>query len=134
VVGAIALQKRRCAIAAITSVWLVACGILAMRHQAETRHVRDSRGVEVHASALGGHHDPGQPSDVHGLADPGFEAGDCAILTALHQPGSAAHATISTTTVLNATVAELAPVSARAAVAADMVYRLAPKTSPPVRG
>jgi hypothetical protein len=105
-----------------------------MRHQAETLHVRDSRGVDVHVVTPSSHHDPGQPSDMHGLADPGFEAGDCAILTALHQPGSAAHATVSTITVLDATVADLAPVSARAATATDTVYRLAPKTSPPVRG
>lgn len=130
VAGARRLQVRSRGIAAITAVWLVVCGVLAMRHEAQVAHVRDRAGAYVHARALLGHH-AGHDADVHGQRNPDADAGDCALLTAAHQPVSA-HATApAVITTARATCVQALPRTAIPAIAAA-ILRLAPKTSPPV--
>jgi hypothetical protein len=118
-------------VAAITALWFVACGVLAMRHEASTAHVLDRAGSSIHAKTLAGHH-AGRNSDIHGQRDPDGDAGDCAVLTAFHQAASAqisAPALVAVPGTICCT--HDTPHGATTAGAAD-VYRLAPKTSPPV--
>ncbi len=117
------------AVAAATALWLVLCGVLAARHEATVAHVRDATGGYVHGKALAGHH-AGHDSDIHGQRHPDADAGECALLTAFHQPASADVTAPAVVTTACAThVRHIAP-SACSAIAAA-VYRLAPKTSPP---
>jgi hypothetical protein len=116
-------------IAAATALWLVLCGVLAARHEASVAHVRDAAGSYVHGKALAGHH-RGHSSDIHGQRNPDADAGECALLTTFHQPASADVTAPAVVTTACAThVRHIAP-SASSAIAA-VVYRLAPKTSPP---
>jgi len=101
-----------------------------MRHEASTLHTRDRAGGFVHAYTLNGHH-LGHRSDVHGQHRPDADGDECAILTASHQAASAAIASLT----LVAQVRTLrAPDAQRTTTltAETAVYRLAPKTSPPV--
>jgi hypothetical protein len=116
-------------VAAITALWFVVCGVLAMRHEASTAHVRDRAGGYVHAPTVNGHR--GETADLHGQDRPDAEAGDCALLTAAHQ---AASAQISAPVLVGLAAALRADPPLRLAAAASLataVYRLAPKTSPP---
>ena len=116
-------------IAATTALWLVLCGVLAARHEATVAHVRDAAGGYVHGKALVGHHD-GRNSDIHSQRHPDADAGECALLTAFHQPASADVTAPAVVTTACAThVRHIASVALVASAAA--VYRLAPKTSPP---
>jgi hypothetical protein len=116
-------------IAAATALWLVLCGVLAGRHEATVAHVRDAVGGYVHGKALIGHH-TGHDSDIHGQRHPDADAGECALLTAFHQPVSGDVTAPAVVTTASAThVRHIAPVAFSASAAA--VYRLAPKTSPP---
>jgi hypothetical protein len=116
-------------IAATTALWLVLCGVLAARHEATVAHVRDAAGGYVHGKALAGHHD-GHSSDIHGQRHPDADAGECALLTAFHQPASAGVTALAVVPTARATyVRPIAPAASFAIAAA--VYRLAPKTSPP---
>jgi len=124
------LQIRYRGVAAITACLVFACGLLAMRHEASTPHTRDRAGGFVHAHALTGHHTD-QTSDVHGQRNPDADGGECAVLTASHQAASAA---IAPPAVAAQVVALRAPAAQRTTtfIAETRVYRLAPKTSPPV--
>jgi hypothetical protein len=124
------LQVRNRVIAACTAVWLVVCGVLASHHEATVLHVRDAAGEYVHAPGLDGHH-TGRQSDVHGQRDPGGDVGECALLTAFHQAASAQVTAPAVVTTARATHVEDLPPAATTVVAAA-VYRLAPKTSPPI--
>jgi hypothetical protein len=116
-------------IAATTALWLVLCGVLAARHEATVAHVRDAVGSYVHGKALAGHHE-GHNSDIHGQRHPDADAGECALLTAFHQPASADVTAPAVVTTARAThVRHITPAASFAIAAA--VYRLAPKTSPP---
>jgi hypothetical protein len=117
-------------IAAATALWFVACGVLAARHEATVAHVRDAAGSYVHGKALAGHHD-GHNSDIHGQRNPDADAGACALLSTYHQPASAdisAPAVVATACTTHER--HIAPATFLTTAAA--VYRLAPKTSPPV--
>jgi hypothetical protein len=107
----------------------VVCGMLAMRHEASTPHVRDRAGAFVHASALSGHH-TGHHSDIHGERVPGADTGECALLTASHQSASA---DVSVPVVVAAVHVRGSHTSTQndAPSVGSAVYRLAPKTSPP---
>lgn len=122
------MQSR--AIAAITAVWLLVCGVLSGQHEARVTHVRNSAGAYVHTSAGTGHHE-GNTSDIHGQRDPRADHGECALLAAFHQAASAA---VTCPTVVSTVVAtHVQDTRGVAAVAVSAaVYRLAPKTSPPV--
>jgi hypothetical protein len=119
-------------VAAITALWLVVCGVLAMRHEASTAHVLDRTGAFVHARELA-HRHTGPVSDIHAQRDVDVDSEHCALLTGFHQ---AASADVARPTVACAALAieavRLLP-APRAAARVD-VYRLAPKTSPPVAG
>jgi hypothetical protein len=71
-------------VAAITATLFVACGLLAMHHEASTPHIRDRAGAFVHVPAVPGDH-ACRGSDLHSQRNPRGEAGDCAVLTAFHQ-------------------------------------------------
>jgi hypothetical protein len=123
------MQVRPRGVAAITALWFVVCGVLALQHEASTVHVRDRAGGYVHASMLTGHH-AGSDSDIHGQRDPEANTGDCALLIAFHQAASAHTGAPVLAAVSGALETHETPrrPSARGATA---VYRLAPKTSPP---
>lgn len=128
--GASRLQVRSRGVAAITAVWLVVCGVLAMRHEAQVAHVRDRVGAYVHARALVGHH-AGHDADIHGQRNPDADVRECGILTAAHQPVSAHVTTPAVVTTARATRLQDTPRAAIPAIAVA-IWRLAPKTSPPV--
>lgn len=133
--GAIRLQQRgasgaRRLVAAITGLWLVAFGVLGVRHESRVAHFVDvGTGQVFHASAIVGEH-TGHHSDVH----PSGSAPDldpCAVAATRHQSTTPALAPVQLVLLLQAATppVDRAP---RAAVASQLVYRLAPKTSPPV--
>jgi hypothetical protein len=126
------LQVRFRAIAATTAVWLVVCGVLAARHEAHVAHVRTVAGAYAHGKLLAGHH-VGHQSDVHGQRNPDGDAGECALLTAFHQPASARITPPAVVTTAHATLGQSVPRAATLVVVAA-VYRVAPKTSPPAAG
>lgn len=116
-------------VAAITALWFVLCGFLAMRHEALVPHVRGAAGEYAHASRLAGHHAEGT-SDVHGQRASDADLGDCALLTTFHQATS--HAVSPPVLALAAAPAAALASALRAHESrARDVYRLAPKTSPP---
>jgi hypothetical protein len=116
-------------VAAITALLFVACGMLAMRHEASTPHLRDRAGGFVHAPSLIGHH-AGRDADIHGQRNPDAET-ECTVLTAFHQAASGDFATLAV--VAHApTLRAHEPLRAAHLTAVTDVYRLAPKTSPPV--
>lgn len=124
------MHVRSRSVAAITAWLFFACGLLAMRHEAATPHVRDRAGGFVHAAGLTGHH-AGHHSDIHGQRNPDAETGECAVLTASHQAASAEIAAPAIGfAVCTSCTAEAPHVLDITAVTA--VYRLAPKTSPPI--
>ena len=118
----------RRAIAILASAWLVAAGLLALRHEAEVAHAIDAHGVAIHgAHAIG--HRAGAPDHLHagGGAHPDLA---CALCAALHQPGATRAATPLTAAI--ASIVVVTPRAPTAPIAAIARYRLAPKTSPPV--
>jgi hypothetical protein len=123
------MHVRSRSVAAITAWLFFACGLLAMRHEAATPHVRDRAGGFVHAAGLTGHH-AGHHSDIHGQRDPDAGTGECAVLTASHQ---AASAEIAAPVIAFAVGASSAPEALHVldVTTITAVYRLAPKTSPP---
>jgi hypothetical protein len=123
-------RGRRCGLAAITAAWLVVSGVLAMHHEAAVGHVRDRAGAYLHATTVAGHH-AGSGADIHGDRKRTADVGDCALLTALHQAASAQVAAPALIIAARATHVPRAP-EAATREAATAVYRLAPKTSPPV--
>lgn len=110
--------------------WLLLCGVLAGQHEARVVHVRNGAGAYVHGSAPTGHHE-GNTSDVHGQRDPSADHGECALLGAFHQAVSAVVTCPRIVTAVVATHVQDTRGTATVAVSAA-VYRLAPKTSPPV--
>jgi hypothetical protein len=124
------MQVRPRGVAAITALWFVVCGVLALQHEASTVHVRDRAGGYVHASTLAGHHHAGNNSDIHGQRDPEADTGDCALLTAFHQAASAATRAPALVVVSGALDTRDPPHGATTR-GATAIYRLAPKTSPP---
>lgn len=111
------------------AVFFVAGGVLAMRHEAATMHVRDAAGGYLHAPTLTGHH-ANHNSDIHGERNPEADAGDCALLTAFHQAASADVAPRIVAAFVSTLRAEDTAEGVRAVHWCE-VYRIAPKTSPP---
>jgi hypothetical protein len=116
-------------LAALAGLWLVASGVLGARHEAEVAHVFDQAGVAFHAAGMIGDHTSNH-SDVHS-SDGSRDHDACGIETTLHQaarPSSPPPRVVDAPAI--AVVVARAP--ARVALADTLVYRLAPKTSPPV--
>lgn len=131
------LQQKfaRPAVAAITALWLVLCGWLALRHDGLIGHRRDAQGRIVHAAhadhasgaaGLGDHHDPAR-SDIHGRRD-GAEPAVCLLAGMAHVVAMATQRVLDGTVVPGPGAVADAPPVARSS---GRVYRLAPKTSPP---
>ena len=116
-------------LASITGLWLVIATVLAARHEAQVIHVVDGSGHSFHASRMVGHHTTEQ-SDIHASgAAPDHDA--CELAASLHQAASAACSRPDVVHAGRTTIASAAPTTARSTLA-ERVYRLAPKTSPPV--
>lgn len=123
-------RHRHRVIAAITGVWLVLCGVLGARHEAEVRHCVDGNGNSVHAPKMVGAH-TGTGSDLHATdGEPDLDV--CAIATSMHQSASAACARPLRFSLHEHQLGATTDVMPAATVARH-VYRLAPKTSPPAR-
>jgi hypothetical protein len=125
-------SRARRVVATIACSWLVLAGLLGARHEASVAHVIDQRTGEVrHASALVGAH-TGDRSDYHATSDADVGTDVCAISATLHQAACSEHASV---VVITAPRLELrSPITLAAfATITTTVYRLAPKTSPPVR-
>ncbi len=116
--------------AAIASAWLLVAGVLELRHEAEVAHAIDGSGVAVHGSHAIGHHD-GVAAHFHARSGGHGADGECWLLIALHQPG-ASTATIAIAAAPISHHVVLAPAAIRVRPATTALFRLAPKTSPPV--
>lgn len=116
-------------LAAITGLWLLVCVVAGARHEGEVRHCTDRQGNTVHAPKMVGAH-TGETSDFHATDGDG-DHDVCAIVAALHQASSLATARLAIVDrrVDSAHTPLFAPTHA---VAEQIVYRLAPKTSPPL--
>lgn len=133
VLRAIRIQEHcsRRAVAAAAAALLIFVAWASAWHEAEVAHVVDRSGVALHAQKLADHHEESASSHLHGRSVDGHAAGACALLATAHAVA----------------IAPIAPAAAAIeAIAADPVappsmavrtgiagYRLAPKTSPPVR-
>jgi len=127
--GATRLHVRRRGVAAITAIWLVVCGVLAVRHEAITPHVVDRSGAIVHAPVLLSQHTT-PDADVHGRTHSEADHGDCAVLTAFHHAASARVTAPALVAAVHTPCPFDAPRASPSAATAAL-YRLAPKTSPP---
>ncbi|MEO8704492.1 MAG: hypothetical protein ABI867_30845, partial [Kofleriaceae bacterium] len=119
--------KRR-AIALVTSMLVLACGVLALRHQATVVHVHDVSGAEVHASTVDCH-DSTRPTHVHEAPEqPAHDAGACALTGVLHGNPAAIteHRELAVLPVV-----ETSPAIAIVHFRQASLLRAAPKTSPP---
>lgn len=117
------------AVAAFTAVWLVLCGVLALRHDGKTAHGLDALGRVVHAAQLTGHHVAGGQADFHGQADPDADHGACELSVASHAAAIVSPARHDLVVARATALPVYAPASP--ALAIRSVYRQAPKTSPP---
>ena len=125
-----ALRSRsRRALALVAGLWLVAFGVLGPHHEAQIAHYVDQAGQAHHAARLAGAHTATQ-SDIH-ATDGEPDASACAIANTLHQ---AASPHVARPAIVHAPRIELA--AERTALpfvhAGASLYRLAPKTSPPL--
>jgi hypothetical protein len=125
-----AARSRR-AVAALAGLWLLVVGTLGLRHEAQVAHVVDPRTGELwHGSALVGTHS-GTDSDYHATRDRDSDSDACEICAALHQAAtspSSWHVALPATAFVATQLATCAH-----DVRSELVYRLAPKTSPPSR-
>ncbi len=113
---------------ACLSLWLVVCAVFGARHEADVRHVIDGAGNSVHAAMLVGEHTSKQ-SDVHG-AQGAVETDACLVLAAHHQARVSALAPVRIVRIERAATLAIARMVATSVAA--IVYRFAPKTSPPL--
>jgi hypothetical protein len=114
-------------LAAIVGLWLVVCGILGQRHASQVAHYTDGRGEVFHASGMVGSHTT-ESSDIHASGG-ALDHDACEIAAARHHTGSAHVASPAVSVVV--TVHQL-PRRATVVVAIGrLVFRIAPKTSPP---
>lgn len=128
----IQLRRGRCAIALLLAGCVVFAGLAALRHETTVAHVHGAlTGELAHAHALADYHELSTTPHLHDRnVEAGSEVGGCALLAALDHatilpgssPDSPASLAAALTTML---VLALEP-------PALALYRLAPKTSPPV--
>lgn len=113
-------------LAALAGLWLVASGVLGAQHEARVAHAFDRFGTAFHAAGLVGDH-TSRDSDIHAAGTRDHDA--CGIATTLHQAArpSPAHVRVARLPAIDF----VARTDARAVATARVVYRLAPKTSPP---
>ncbi|MDQ3369571.1 MAG: hypothetical protein M3680_29435 [Myxococcota bacterium] len=116
--------------AALTGLWLVTCGFLSARHEAEVPHVRDRAGQVFHGVLSSNPAGADADERLHARDSAFHEHRACPLSASLHQPGPVHHTAI---------VNQLAEVGLVLVVPPDRadgrqryVYRLAPKTSPPL--
>ena len=123
-------SRARRVLAVVTGLWLVVFGVLGAQHESRVAHFVDAQtGLVFHATAMIGHH-TGHQSDVHGCDEiPEHDA--CTISSTLHQATSPAVARAHVVGAPEVPLVYATP-PARAANASQLVYRFAPKTSPPV--
>lgn len=128
-VGSTRFARRLLAVGA--AVWLVAFGVLGARHEARVAHVTDAlTGAIVHAGPTGCH-----DHETQSHADGAPAAGDhdaCELLGVLHQSAAPAVAWAGIRLVA-VTPPQHAPCSSELMLRSRAVFRIAPKTSPPIR-
>jgi hypothetical protein len=115
-------------LAACAGLSLLAFAVIGTRHEAQVAHFLDRGGHAHHAAKLAGRHRTTMP-DVHS-ADRDSDTGACAIATALHQAASPTVARPHVAFVPGLTTAT-SHLSAAGERSLALLYRLAPKTSPP---
>jgi hypothetical protein len=116
------------ALALVTACTVIACSVLAMQHEAEVAHVRDSTGVQVHASSVDCH-DATQRTHMHTLpSESAHDPGACALIAAVHQVAIARPPV--TVALVKPVVATVTPPAVTYARQAPLLHA-APKTSPP---
>ena len=126
-------MRRRPALPALCAVLVLVVGqLLAFAHQAATRHVTCAEhGEELEAATLA--EAPHACADDHLIGidgDAGDHHDDCVVLRALHQNGAAPDGWIPP--VLIAVENYVVVDALQSFAPAYSLYRLAPKTSPPV--
>lgn len=125
-------MRRRPATTAAFAVLLLVVGRLAgFAHEAGTRHVTCAEhGEQIETVSLAGPVDDCGDSHLIGVEGAGGGHEDCEIAHALHQSAHTAnHVSFAQLCLLVATQADAPPTTPRLAL--DL-YRIAPKTSPPV--
>ena len=126
------MRRRPALPAACAALVLVVAQLLALAHQADTRHVVCAEhGEELEAATLAQPLHACDDDHLVGIEDEGGEHhDDCLVLRALHQ-GSQAPATWvpPVLVTIETTTTRSVP---RSFAAARALYRVAPKTSPPV--
>jgi hypothetical protein len=125
-------MRRRSAITAAFAVLLLVVGQLAaLAHEAETRHVTCAEhGEELEAATLAESVSTDRESRLVGVEGGGGEHHDCPILRALHQTTDIGSG--PTLIQLDFALATAMKAVASATFIAVDLYRIAPKTSPPV--
>lgn len=119
---------------ALCAVLLVLGQLVALAHQAETRHVKCAEhGEQLEAAALAETlHDCGDDHLVGLDGNGGEHHSDCLVLRAVHQSSAAPGMWLPPLVITAELVAATAPLIA-APTFAQSLYRIAPKTSPPQR-
>lgn len=113
------------------AVWLVVFGVLGARHESRVAHVIDAQTGAIMHAGPGVCHDHNPASHVEGVPASG-DHDECELLGVLHQSAAPALAWAGIS-VVAITSEERAPSAFVRVVGSRGVYRVAPKTSPPVR-
>jgi len=130
--GAAGLQVRRKTLAVLIGAWLIVCGFLVRHHEATVGHaVERATGQLVHADQLVGHHEDDAPSDVHDRGPDHGDHDEC-VAAALLRTATMTSSAEPAIAEIHVRRLELAHAAVTVERAAPRVYRLAPKTSPPV--
>lgn len=132
VANATRMQERRStrAVAALAAAILILVGWLRIHHQADVAHVSDGAGHVTHALALAEPHKADRSEHLHGQAPQERAPEACALLAiSLVRIVPAAAVPVSSWIIVDAVRAPPIAAAPRALV----VYRIAPKTSPPAR-
>lgn len=125
--GAMQVALRRRAGLALASIWLLLSSVLALQHVAAVAHVVDrTTGRVQHADRLIGRHVGG--SDIHRGSSTHHADDECTIAASL---GQAARAPVADSCVAAPPVLAIDAVVHREPRARQLIYRFAPKTSPP---
>jgi hypothetical protein len=115
-------------VAAFTGLWLLTCGFLVARHEAEVLHVRDRAGRVVHG-ALGDSRDGDGEQRIHARDSASHDHHVCLLAASLHQRAAIEPAAIASPVAIVGLVVD--DPAGQAGRPQRHVYRLAPKTSPP---
>lgn len=124
------MRRRRAYAAACAVVLLVVGQLVALAHQAGTRHVTcDEHGEQLEAATLVERLHACEHDHLIGIEGDAGEHDDCVLLRGLHQSAQTSTYIVAPTLVPFVTTNDAPPSIAVAATTA--LYLIAPKTSPP---